>query len=449
MDPKEIIKDGANDAPSKTAPNGGDSVSFSDLVGKVADAVAAKMQSDADNRDKASPFDAILSKHGKTRGTAIHIDKADRLKAARIEASETDNDRLKLYVMDDNAVAKGMDLARLARCYMQAKGDPVRMADFAVKTYGVAIGGQIAKSVLAGDGASGGFLLSETMIAEIIPLLRSAAVMRRAGARVLPMNGAMVLPAHRSGPSATYVGEGNNISKSTPTFGQVRLTPRKLALITPISNDLLRAVTVAADEYIRDEIVNAISEAEDENFIRGAGTGAGPKGLRYSVAAATNLIAANGTVNAANVQVDIRSAVNAVQNADIRLTNPGWIMAPAVREYLADLRESSGGNKVYPSIEDSNTLKGAPIHVTTSVPTNLGGGTDESEVYFGNFADFVIGDEPGLEISASEDAAYHDGSSVVSAFSKDETVLRGIARNDCALRYDRAFSVLTAAKWSA
>ena len=76
------------------------------------------------------------------------------------------------------------------------------------------------------------------------------------------------------------------------------------------------------------------------------------------------------------------------------------------------------------------------------------GGT-QTEVYFGCFAHAIIGEALGLVVDASQEAAYNDGSTVVAAFSRDQTVIRVMAEHDFALRHDKAFTLIERVSWGA
>ena len=89
------------------------------------------------------------------------------------------------------------------------------------------------------------------------------------------------------------------------------------------------------------------------------------------------------------------------------------------------------------------TLLNFPFAVTSQIPSNLGTGANESEVYFVDFGDAIIGESSLVELAVSEEAAYYNGISVVAAFSLDQTVIRAIARHDFALRRSVAGAVLT------
>jgi HK97 family phage major capsid protein len=186
--------------------------------------------------------------------------------------------------------------------------------------------------------------------------------------------------------------------------------------------------------------------AEDAAFIRSDGTGNAPRGLRYW-APSGNILSANATINLQNIDRDLGIAILALLNSNVMLDNPGWLFSPRTWNFLATLRDGNG-NKAFPEME-RGLLRGFPYSTSTQIPSNLGAGTNESEVYFANFADVVIAEDPRFELEASSVAAYHDGSAVQAAFSLDQTVVRVIANHDMIVRHSEAISVLTGVKWGA
>ena len=73
----------------------------------------------------------------------------------------------------------------------------------------------VTKALLAGVGASGGFMVPPAYVAEIIELLRPQAVVRSAGPRALPMpRGTMRLPSQTSAATASYGAEDKKITAS-------------------------------------------------------------------------------------------------------------------------------------------------------------------------------------------------------------------------------------------
>jgi HK97 family phage major capsid protein len=338
---------------------------------------------------------------------------------------------------------KGIAVARCIRALAAAKGDPRRAAEYAEQ---VIRDGEVAKALAAGSSAAGGALVPEAYTAEIIENLTAKAVVRRMGARSVPLpNGNMTWPKLTGSTTAQYIGENTNVPKTETTFGQLKLSAKKLAALVPISNDLIRFGNPQADTIVRDDLVNSMALAEDLNFIRGDGTGNGPKGLRYWAPAAS-VIAVNATVNLINITQDLGKLELALMEANSPMITPGWIFAPRTKVYLENLRDGNG-NIAFPEMARGQ-LKGYPFTTTTQIPVNLAvTDTAESEIYFVDFSEALIGDVPGLVIEVSSEAAYYDGASVVSAFSLDQTVIKVIAQHDFGMRHAASVAVLKDVDW--
>lgn len=342
---------------------------------------------------------------------------------------------------------KGLTVARMIRAIAAGKGDPERAVRFARKNWGLDDSDPVVKALSASDADSGGFLIRENYSTDVIDLLRGASVVRRMNPVFVPMDtGTITMPALATGSSATYIGENTNITNTEPTFGQVQMVWKKLAALVPVSNDLMRFNTINADSIVRDDLVSAISLRSDKAFIRDDGTVNAPKGLRYQ-AVSGNIFSANATVNLANVTSDLGKMLLKLMEADVRMLRPGWLMAPRTFVYLATVRDSNG-NFAYRDEMNAGRLWGYPFGVTTQIPVNLGGGTDESELYLADFADVMIGEANTLVLDASTEAAYHNGSSVVAAFSLDQTVIRAIVHHDLGVRHRESIAILTAVKWT-
>jgi HK97 family phage major capsid protein len=340
---------------------------------------------------------------------------------------------------------KGLAAARLIRALAAGRGSKADAHAFAETTWGKE--DAAVKALAAGESTAGGFLLSPGMSSDIIELLRPAAVVRRMRPTLMPMpEGTMSVPKLTGGAAATYTGENQNIASSQQTTGMLNLVWKKLAALVPISNDLLRFASIAADQVVRDDVVAALAVREDAAFIRDDGTANTPKGLRFQVPAG-NVVDANNTVNLANVTQDLGFAVLRLLQANVRMLRPGWLFAPRTLQFLMSIRDGNGNYAFRPELLAGN-LQGFPYAVTTQIPVNLGAGT-ETEIYLVDFVDAVIGESDQIMIDASPNAAYFDTATgaVQSAFSRDQTVIRAIARHDFGMRHDESVAVIDTVTW--
>lgn len=354
-------------------------------------------------------------------------------------------------VKDDHS-QQGIGAARMVRALAAGRGDPQRASRWAEKAlesvWKDQLGSDIVKALAAGDLDAGGFMIQPEFASGIIEFLYNKAVVRRAGPQVLPMNnGTLTLPKQTGSATASYVGENKTISKSEPTGGQIIMTNKKLAALVPISNDLLRFdAGDQADRFVRNDLVKRIAVREDLAFIRGDGTVNTPKGMRYWAASA-NITATAGT-SATNIETDVKASIQNLEGSNVDINDAVWFMAPRSKNHLINLRDGNG-NLIYPSMRSSKpTLFDRPVMITNNIPTNLGGGT-ETEMYFVNMMDVIIAESGGLEIEVGTEASYTDGNTLVSAFEKDQTVIRAIELHDFAVTHEESVSVITGITWGA
>lgn len=359
---------------------------------------------------------------------------------SKIKASSNEKDVLEKGT-------NGIGAGRFVRAMAAAKGNVQQAAFFAKKAWNDDLGGIISKALEAGDFTAGGALIPPQLANEVIEFLRAKTIVRAAGARVVPMpRGTISFRAQTGTTSASYVGESADISKTQPTVGSVTMTAKKLAAIVPISNDLLLYdADVTADAFVRDDLVQSISRREDLAFIRGDGLADTPKGLRYwALSSNINAWASTWTATT-NVESDLMGMITRLELANVDMSRVVWFMNPRTKNYLRTLRNANGF-LVFPTVNDATpSVYGKPIFTTTNIPNNLGTGANETELYLVGMDSVLIGEAGlggGLMIDVSPDASYIDGS-LVSSFSRDETVIRAITRHDLGVRHRESIQVLT------
>lgn len=341
-------------------------------------------------------------------------------------------------------VKPGIMVARLVQAVAIGGADQRAVAHAAEELYGTQMGNIVANMEQATN-TKGGFLVDNAYSSDFIDITRPRVVVRRMGARTIPMpDGNLTTRRKTAGTTASYVGERVPAPKTEATVNQITMAAKRLTALVPITNQLIRRASMNVQMMIRDDLVESVAVREDQQFLRGTGSSTAPAGLR-SLIASGNVIAANATVNLVNVTNDLGKLRLAVLNANIPMTQCGYIMSPRTLLFLENLRDGNG-NKAFPEVAEGR-LGIYPIGVTTSVPDTLGVGGNQSEIYFGDFSQFMIGDTEQIAIAASDVAAYDDGGTMRAAFSNDETVVRIIAEHDTQVRYDTAFAVLTGVVW--
>jgi HK97 family phage major capsid protein len=292
----------------------------------------------------------------------------------------------------------------------------------------------------------GGYLIPPAVSSDVVELLRPASIMRRLGAVVLPMDrGNFSIPRVTQGSTTYYQGESENITPSKMKFGQIQLIFKKLTALVPVSNDLVRYSSPGADAIVRDDMVRSVAQRENQAFLRDDGTDATPKGLLYWAPSANKFDSSGTTL--ALMTADLGQLLLKLLNNDIPMTRPVWIMSPKIWNALVTVINTNGFYVFRDEMVNNQTLWGWPFALSTAVPINLGGGSS-SELYLVDMADMIIGESLTPRIDSSPLAAYHDGSAVVSAYSKDETVIRVISEHDFVARREESIAVLETVNWS-
>jgi len=333
----------------------------------------------------------------------------------------------------------GIRLARMCKLVVLGKNDPERALYIAEKTMypDDKVLHAALKQMIAGTPSDGGFLVPEQYAQEIIPLLRAKAVVRRLGARSLPLDGGNLnIPKITGGATAYYVGESQNIPKSKLATGNLRLSGKKLACLVPMSNDLIRSNAYSADQMVRDDMIQTVALKEDHTAMYGAGTEFTPLGI----------INTPGITKAAkNALPDsdyLASLIGSLMTKNLLWASVGWAIHGALWSVLYNLKDGSG-NYIHREEMNQGRLIGLPFAVSNQISYNDGATGKPVDIFLGDWSEFIIGEEMGLEIDASKEAAWWDGSALQSTFSRDETVIRVIAKHDFGLRHTEAFNVQT------
>lgn len=364
---------------------------------------------------------------------------------------------------------KGLDFVRFVKAHAVAKTRGMHPAEVA-KAMGhqriadIIRGGlealspeQRAVAMTESVMADGGALAPDEFSSEFIELLRAATVVRASGARVVSMNSATLsFGRQNSAGSASYQGETDNITPSKLSVGLLQASARKLTALTPISNDLLRDNKISAEMLVRDDLVAVMGRKEDITFIRSQGTQYQPKGILYWTASSNkfNATQAGAAATAAEVTADLAKMHRLIDESDVNvdLANNagavGWLMTPRSKWYLFGMVDANG-QPLFRAELMQGKLWNHPVRTTTQIPNNLGGGTNESEIYLGVFSEALITENTNLIVDAFPGGTYHDGTSLVSGISADQTVIRTIARHDFLVRHTNCFAVLQAVKWGA
>jgi HK97 family phage major capsid protein len=282
---------------------------------------------------------------------------------------------------------------------------------------------KLAKALGEGTGSTGGFLVPEQYVTQIIPLLQARAIVRNAGATVYPMSTDTLTLPRQTGASGTSWGEENtSFSEDTnPTFGKNQLVLKKLKALLYVSNELIEDASPSVDALITNDLVKSLSLAEDLAFFAGTG-GTQPLGLTLNPdVAGTTLGAGAGAMPSIDDFIDAMHAID-VQNG----TYTGWAMNPRTLTGLRKVKDSQG-NYIYwkdPQGKLPDMLFGFPIFRSTqiSIAQTVGSNTNCTYIILANWPEVAIGQKGELRLETTRVGG--------NSWANDQTSFRAVRRVD-------------------
>lgn len=275
------------------------------------------------------------------------------------------------------------------------------------------------------DGASGGFLVPETLRSELLSIALEDSVVRPR-ATVIPMSGGRVLVPSvdsTSNVSSVYGGittywteEAGTLTASEAKFARTALDAHKLTAYTEVPNELL-ADGVAFEAFLQSSFPSALAHAEDYAFLNGNGVGQ-PEGI-YNAAAGVSVTKETNQPNDTIVWENVVKMYARMLPAS--LNKAVWLASPDTFPELATMALSvgTGGSAVWLNNGVQGppmTILGRPVIFTEKAPV-LG---DAGDLTFVDLSYYLIGDRQMMTATSSPHFK----------FQTDETAFKVVSRVD-------------------
>jgi HK97 family phage major capsid protein len=339
-------------------------------------------------------------------------------------------------------MAYGM-FGRAVKCINTSGGDAEKAAHTAEHKFMDAEMAHEFKALSVTVPGDGGYLVPEVYANEIIELLYPATVIYSLGARRLGMaNGNLNIPKLKTGSRALFTGENRSIPKSTPKFGNLKLSAKKLTALIPMGNDLLRSTNFDNDVIVGQDITKQMALGVDWGALLGSGGEFQPLGIINNKNVLNIDVSTLDAAYSSSAGVLTASFPNylvaAVLKNNVYADGLGFAFNTSVEQFFKSLRDNVGGFIFADEMNEHNTLAGYPYKATNLLAT-VGGKT---QILFGNWNDLILGEQGALEIETSRDGSWtDDAGNLVSAFENDQTLIRAINNVDAGLRHDESFAV--------
>ncbi|MEI8375357.1 MAG: phage major capsid protein [Planctomycetota bacterium] len=288
------------------------------------------------------------------------------------------------------------------------------------------------RAMMGAVDAGGGYLLNPVLSGSVIDLARSASVCLRAGAQTIPMDsGELRIAKLATDPVGYWRAEGVKVTASAPTLSQAVLRPLTLAAIIPLSIEVLQdAVNVEA--VVTGALQRSLGLALDQAALLGKGSSSEPCGIVNfpGVNAVTSCGApAHGCVKAREAVLDILTA-----NYPGRLEDLAWIQHPRTANSYDALADT-----LYQPLKASPWVAAPQRFMTTSLPINGGGGSNESTDIIGDFSQLLIGIRQQVNIRVLDSGSVTDADG--ASWSAESQLMKLV------VAYMRADTVLLRPTW--
>lgn len=185
------------------------------------------------------------------------------------------------------------------------------------------------------------------------------------------------VPIVSADPTAAWTPEGGEISASDPTISEVLVSPKKLAGLTVISNELAADSSPAALQVVGDGLVRDLKRKLDAAYF-GNTTTNGPSGL---------LSLSSTAVDAGDAWTNLDWAEAAKSAAEtVHTTLTAFVASPATALALAELKEQTGSNKALlgsdPTQPTSRVIAGLPLYTSPAIADGIVWGIPQAHSIF-------------------------------------------------------------------
>ena len=233
--------------------------------------------------------------------------------------------------------------------------------------------------------ASAGGNLVETQLdsANFIDLLRNASALDQAGATVLTgLTGNVNIPRQSGAATAYWVAESGSPTESQQTIDQIALSPKTCGAFTDYSRKLMIQSSIDVENMVRNDLARVLALEIDRVGLYGSGSSNQPLGLKDTTGVLTEDFAADTPTFSEVVALE-----SDVSGANALLGSPVYLMNSAMRGSLKTKAKDSGSGLF--------VMEGGLVNGYEGVLSNQ---VASGDLWFGNFADLIIGYFSGLDL---------------------------------------------------
>jgi HK97 family phage major capsid protein len=270
-------------------------------------------------------------------------------------------------------------------------------------------------------GDTGGYSIATSLMSQsFIDMLRNRAVLLRLATPLGGLVGNVDIPTQEGGAAGYWIGEDAEATESGMDLGQRSMSPKTVAAYSEITRKLLKQSSLDVEMLVRRDLASALGLTIDLAGFYGSGVGANPLGIKnYAGINAVDFGGSGGGAGAGALPnyletIAMESAI-AADNADV--DSMAYVMNSGMRGHFKSTQKFSGTNGS-PIWEDGNTVNGYGAEVTNQIASG--------DLFFGNFADMLVGMWGGLDITVDPYSESKRGRLRVVTMQDVDFVLRNV-----------------------
>ena len=318
------------------------------------------------------------------------------LRAIRAHANPTDRSAQKAAAFELEAAAAASD----------AMG---------VEAQGIMIPADVLRSWKVRDmntSDDAGIIADDFRGGDFIDVLRNASSVMQAGATMLTgLSGNVKIPKKTAASSAGWISsEGGASAESEPTVGQVTMAPKVLGAHTDITRLMMQQSSLDVEALVRNDLTASIALAIDLGALAGSGSSGQPTGVQNTsgINTPTNFAGANPTF------AEVVAMETAVAEDNALQGNLAYILPASMYGALKTTVKDAGSGQFV--VAPDGSMNGYNAIVSNQVTAG--------DLYFGNFADLLIGMYGGLDIVVDPYTASSSGTVRIVALQTVDVAVR-------------------------
>lgn len=383
-----------------------------------------------------------LSKQELAEFLRAEIDAA--MKPATEKAIDRETLQKELQVFGDAWAGKALPVAGSHRFKSQALNDPKthsHIKNFLVgqitptnlQTAKIQAGhAEAVKAMSIGTGADGGYLVPDSFREEV-GFLAAQYNTFQGVCQVVPMESSTTnWPIATDGPATYWPGENTAITDGKPTIAQVALTANIHGALVYLPRQLAFSTKIDVIALLAELFAEKFAYGREAAFTGGNGTSK-PTGFRD---AGYTDIPTDAIASTALAWTDLKALMYLVA-AKFRARGT-FVLNSTAESLIMGMVDGNDRPLWMPSIGDDKpaTILGKPYVINDSIPSNLGAGTNKTQIWFGYWKHgYIVGEQQAMIVESTTEGG--------DTFAKHQLAVKGVEFVDGCVGVQTAIASLT------